>query len=231
MSISSDLRNFETNIIAFEESDDTYDFVETNYYRATNCKEYGCDYICRCSRIEDLSIESVNYNTIMNQVTQKIQDPIILYCIQQITYKSGIDVDSFEVVVCGGYYGEELQNPIFNHKDKACLIENYKKLLTMINSADQVKYILELEYGHILPALKKMNKVEIKNINPKEISLGNEDYHKKINLMNLKKYKEYQGIYGVCIQNKNNLRLIDGYHRVTAALQSKSDKIDVIVFS
>jgi hypothetical protein len=152
---------------------------------------------------------------------------IFNYCLYRLLVINKLyDTSSWEVNVCRGYYGEEVNG--VNLTD-----EVYNTLTAQIetlNSSskdDQIKFVLELEYGYVLDSLKDVS-FEIVDSQKKDLIAGNEVYRKKVQKGTYKKHNLPVGIY---LEDGNKFRLIDGYHRfVDLVCPSKdSDSFEVIV--
>ena len=77
---------------------------------------------------------------------------------------------------------------------------------------------LKNEYGYVLPQLEKVSKVEIKEINLEELNL-NSDRITSLQKENLLSYSNNP--LPIIVLKRNQLFLIDGYHRVANSLLEK----------
>lgn len=206
--------------------------AEIDYDTERNCFEAGCDSICRCSRIVNATIRTMNV-TYSNfefkkknpktdrMIKHKISD-IEAYCIGRlILAHGGRNVDSYEINTTQGYYDEEAY-VTFNNKIQ--LTEDVEKLVNMKKDIDKVFFVLEKEYSFIADIIKTCTNVDIINIKPSSIqpSTGS---------MMLKRQESYvfdiyEGdIVGIV---KDGHLLVDGNHRYsyirTHNLQDKNFK-------
>lgn len=189
------------------------------YSSSTNCEEYGCSVegICRCSTIKDAKVtevgDIVSYFVKLNDFDR--------YCIDRLLVARKIwDTDNWEVRVCGGYYGQEIEGVFLRNAEK---IENEVTELLKLSDSDKIKYVLNLEYGYILDVLENKT-FEICEVNKTDIVFGQEGHYKKLNKDIVEKYQNYELPRGVCVWDDLKYRVIDGYHRISAC-QDKKIKI------
>ena len=196
--------------------------IEYEYDTSRNCDENGCDSICRCSKIYDAHVTSVNLNDIVNHIidsgykkrhliSDKIEQPDLTffkYCIHRLAVIHQIYLpDSWLVKTCKGYYGEEIDGADLNNDDfKNDVCEIYKLTLN-----ERVEYVLKKEYGFLLDSLKDKAFFERK-VQVSDLIVRNETYRKKIKPGTYmdENYSEPIGIY---LKDGLKYRLIDGYHR------------------
>jgi len=209
-----------------------------NYDNEYHCDEHSCDNegICRCSTIENARIEYVDIkrivdeiytlyfdnskstkrHNIINSILYGVGKEIDIYTIDRIVRAHKIwKSDNWDISIEGGYYGEEfgdikiidsLAKRIERDLDSAFDIEDLDK---------RIEFILNIEYGYILPELVN-SKYEIIEIKKSDIIFGSDTHYKKIQTENLEHYsnKNYSGIRGIVKEKDGKFRLIDGYHRV-----------------
>ena len=222
-----------------------YDY-DTNRY----CSEHGCDDegICRCSSIENAEVISIripslvneiyaNYfdntlstkrnstiNTILGGVTKEID----LYTIDRILrINKAYEPTNWEVQVCGGYYGQEIDDIILEDSVARKIEDELEMAFDLIDLTERVEYLLKLEYGHILPTLQGL-KYSIEMVERDSIIFGSDEHYRKVNTENIDHYsdKNYSGIRGVAIFKDGRFRLIDGYHRSST---SENIKIQLLI--
>lgn len=220
--------------------------VEIEYDRETSCEENGCDIICRCSRIVDSKIESIDINSIiesiyneyfdkseqtkrdlkLNSILNGVDKNIDLYTIDRVLRINRIwDKENWEINISNGYYGEEV-NSVILCKNVAEKIENQlDEALFIDNLSKRTEYLLNLEYGYILPELIGKN-YKLETIKKEDIIFGSDSHYRKIQTEDLEHYsdKNYSNIRGVVSQKDDKYKLIDGYHRCFS-----TKKADVLV--
>lgn len=212
------------------------DGVEYDYdhYRPCSNGSDCCDNdMCRCGIIKDAKVTSINPVKITAALTAGIQNEVLAYCVDRVVVNSGIlDVDNWEVSVSRGYYGEEIDGVGPVSSVTSSLVKELTKLLDEDNESPykRIKIALEAEYGYLIPKLQNAEyAVMVVEVSPSVIQMGNDDYMRKVSKKTLEFYAEYKLPRGVCINNgRDAFRLIDGYHRVTSALQNKLDTIKII---
>lgn len=213
-----------------------YDY---NDYR--DCESYGCDEegICRCGTIDDAHVISVkippmvneiyeNYfdnslstkrNSTINTILGGVSKEIDIYTIDRILRINKVyEPSNWEVQVCGGYYGQEIDDVILDDSIAKKIEDQLDKAFSIIDLSERVEYLLMLEYGKILPELKD-SKYSVETHERDSIIFGSDEHYRKVNTKSLDHYsdKNYTGIRGVALYKVDKLRLIDGYHRSSAS--------------
>jgi hypothetical protein len=215
---------FNSSQIRYLTEDYTYDTVY-------DCDGYGCDSegICRCSRIENAKVNSVpDFKSSIKYFFKK-QSELEQHCIERVLNAMGIyDASNWEVLTCGGYYGEEINGFSFNDSHKA--IQKLDVLLALKEDYEKVNFILNLEYGYLLDSIKDKTDWKIKTVLVENVRHGNKDYYQKLNQSKVEDYSkklESDDIICICKQVDDQYVLIDGYHRFTS-LDASVKKIKII---
>lgn len=210
-------------------TDLSYSGIEYDYERS------GCichDWPCRCTVILNTWIENININKIMTELLRnhfKNNDltEIDLYCFDRICRVNDIwDEGSYEIEVCPGYYGEEINGVFFDNEEM--VVSEFEKLLTLNSDVDKIKYILELEYGYIIESISDCNNVSIIDCDPALVISPQKEYYHKLEKDVVESYKDYKIPCAVCKKNGDKYFIIDGYHRVAANKDKESIEIIVI---
>lgn len=217
-----------------------YSGVDCDYDYIYDCESYGCDSICRCGSIQNTSIDKVDIPTIVERIYQeyigtndlvtqrdnKLKSILFgtgkeldIYTIDRVVRKFKLyDEYSWEIDVCGGYYGDEL-NSISIVSNIAQRIQDELNIAFSIDELNgRIEYLLGLEYGTLLPELENCN-YEIVELNKSDVVFGSTNHYDKVKLKDLTHYEEksYDGIRGVVLEKDGKLRVIDGYHRIHTA--------------
>jgi hypothetical protein len=216
-----------------------YRCVDIDYHTEYDCENNGCndEGICRCGSIYDAVVTNVDISQMVNLIYDELFDSSTVLGkredkLNQLLYGIGEDInrytidrvlrkykiwepDNFDVEVCGGYYGQEIEGTfiIKNISDK---IETELDIAFSIEDlSGRVEYLLGLEYGSLLPELENCQ-YEIIELDKSEINFGAIEHHSKVKKKDLEFYsdKNYKGIRGVVTFSRGKYRLIDGYHRV-----------------
>lgn len=195
-------------------------------YERTWCKG-DCDGICRCTEITDTKItEDINLYVLTNNlaINKKKWQEIDYYGVERILrFYEAYDPNYWDIAVQGGYYGEEIGRVEFENREIQSDIDyDIRSFLKLKNMNKKVEFLIGLEYQHLLEEDKNKNwSIEIVNFD--DIKVGNNEYKKKI------KDSEYEVNldYPICLC-RNDLRLIDGYHRCASALKQNAQKVKVI---
>jgi hypothetical protein len=216
-----------------------YRCVDIDYHTEYDCENNSCndEGICRCGSIYDAVVTDVNISQMvnliydelfdsstilgkredkLNQLLYGIGEDINRYTIDRILRKYKVwDPNYYEIEVCGGYYGQEIDG-VFIIKNISDKIEEELEIAFSIDDlAGRVEYLLGLEYGSLLPDLEHCQ-YEIIEIDKTEINFGSISHHSKVKKKDLEFYsdKNYKGIRGLVKFVDGKYRLIDGYHRV-----------------
>ena len=222
-----------------------YDY---NDYR--DCSAYGCDEegICRCGTIENAHVISVNIpnmvneiytnyfddtlatkrNSTINSILGGVSKEIDIYTIDRILrINKAYEPTNWEVQVCGGYYGQEIDDIILDDSIAVKIEQQLDKAFDIIDLTERIEYLLELEYGSILPALQG-RQYSIETVERDSIIFGSDEHYRKVNTKNLDHYsdKNYTGIRGIALVKDDRYRLIDGYHRSST---SENIKIRLLI--
>lgn len=215
-----------------------YSGVDIDYDIERHCDEHGCheDGICRCSTIENTRVEKINiydiYNSIIHRGSRQrvelnfeFDDQFINYCIYRLLITNKVYNESnWEINTCGGYYGEEILRIYFCDTEK---VSKQIDTLYNVSTQDRIRRILEMEYGFILDSLKGKKFVE-KEIDTKDIIVGNDTYRKKIDVGLYSNYPKDLPI-GIYLKQNDKYRLIDGYHRYVDLVEGKKLKTVKII--
>lgn len=224
----------------WEFPEDQWKWVGLDYdYDRTKCVcTFEYDSYCRCSQIINGRINDLNIDSICNHIFDSykkertslkkfnegiyIEYPDILfkYCIDRILrINKCYDKDNWELVIIGGYYGEEVSGL---RMDNYSLVKDQIEKCYKLSDNERIPYILELEYGYLRDDL--VNKEwKLAKVNSKDLKMPNKDHYAKISNF----YKEYDLPLGVYLQDGDKYRLVDGYHRFP--LRFTQDKCSIIV--
>lgn len=212
-----------------------------DYSTERDCESYGCDSICRCSKIIDPKIEKTSNITSsiveIRKLTQKgkrnnwyayTPTTIESYCIDRLfrLYKL-YETVYYDVLVSGGYYGEEISG--VDHQNFSDFFNDLNNMLTFESDIEKVKLVLEREYAFLLPEVKKCSDACISSKNIKKLI----DTGSTIDRLSNMKTSNYE--YDVTGDQPIGVilgaRLIDGHHRVCAALKTKQENFNFIEIS
>ena len=235
-----------------ENIDFHYD-LDIFYDYSYNCEDCGCEEegICRCGIIENVEIKSVNipkvvesiytfyfgYDNLLKIREDKIKKILYgtdkefdLYTIDRIVRKYKIyDIDSWDVKVMNGYYGEEIDEVNISINIANRINKELENAFSIDELNLRVEYLLQLEYGKLLPELENC-KYEITKIDKIDIVFASKNHYDKVKKKDLTHYNEknFNGIRGIVIEKDNKLRVIDGYHRIHCATGSSIKVLKII---
>lgn len=205
--------------------------VEYDYSSVTHCDEENnpCDYMHRCSTIEDARVTHTNKERLGREIIGKTDDPIIAYCADRLicTNKDIGNPENYTVHVSGGYYGEEIDDVSYDMLGELCRL--VEQMLSQKTDDDRIKFVINQEYGYLLDSLKT-SKFSIEMLSPADVFIPNDTYEKKLNRDLIASYLQvFAENFPKAEKNSIHLRtplflvnekrkLIDGYHRHAAAL-------------
>jgi hypothetical protein len=205
----------------------TYGCVDTDYDYETHCDEDGCNDICRCRTISNARVTKVNVQGVLAKLVGERQIPEIdRYCAHRIlTINKVYSPDNWNVGVEGGYYGQEIGDVTLDSKVAEKIDRGLHEVWCLKSNRAKIEYVLELEYGCILEKLEGCT-YEIDVIGRSLLTFQQEHYI-RLDQEAVASYKDYDLPRGICLADGDRYRLIDGYHRVSGAIQTKPIKMIV----
>jgi hypothetical protein len=154
-------------------------------------------------------------NSTINNILGGVSKEIDIYTIDRILRINKVyEPTNWEVQVCGGYYGQEIDDIILDDSIARKVEDQLDKAFDIIDLTERIEYLLMLEYGELLPSLQGC-KYSVETVERDSIIFGSDEHYRKVNSKNLEHYsdKKYQGIRGIVLVKGDKFRLIDGYHR------------------
>ncbi len=226
-----------------------YSGVEYDYRTENSCVESGCDSICRCGVIVDECVIGVDVSILSNEIYNMYFDNSKLTkrnnTINSILYGTGEELDRYcidrilrshkvwlshnwDIVVEGGYYGQEIGHVRLESRVSSKIQDDINEVISINTNAGKVEFVLNLEYGYILPELDGCN-YEIVDIDVNSIIFGSIGQYKKVQSEKLEHYIDikYSGPRGVVKKDGDKYKIIDGYHRIYAAGLTNKNKVGV----
>ena len=226
--------------------------VDCQHYGEYSCEESGCqdEGICRCYRINNIEIISVNITRITEKIFSQLNeddsqhkrdktitnilfdydsDLVNKYCIHRIlTILKVWDVDNWNAEIQAGYYGDEIGDVLIKSELFDTISNHINQVLNLETLKSKIEYILKLEYGYILDSLKD-KEYSVIQVDVEDLDFGQDKHLKNVLHKNLEYYsdKEYlrDSIRGVAYYSQSKWRVVDGYHRLT---QTKFPKVRII---
>jgi hypothetical protein len=215
-----------------------YNGVYVDYGYTYDCENYGCDEegICRCGTINNEHIDSVdvslivkriydeffeqgkaaNRNNAINEVLYGIGKDIDIYTIDRILRSYKIwENDNWNIEVDGGYYGQEAGNVTIKETIADKIDEELWTVFSLPSLKEKIEYLLNVEYGKVLPELSNCNYESIV-IDKDDVIFGVEKHLNKVMKKDLDFYsdKNYSGLRGIVVKSGDKWRIVDGYHRI-----------------
>ena len=215
-----------------------YNGVYVDYGYTYDCENYGCDEegICRCGTINNEHIDSVdvslivkriydeffeqgkaaNRNNTINEVLYGIGKDIDIYTIDRILRSYKIwENENWDIEVEGGYYGQEAGNVTIKETIADKIDEELWTVFSLPSLKEKIEYLLNVEYGKVLPELSNCNYESIV-IDKDDVIFGVEKHLNKVMKKDLDFYsdKNYSGLRGIVVKSGDKWRIVDGYHRI-----------------
>lgn len=236
MSSNREYKNFKFDISYY-----SFDF---DYSTETDCGAYGCDSICRCSKIIDpkvektcnitsaiVGIEKISAKSKRKRWYSYVPTKMEAYCIDRLfrSYKL-YDSTYYDVLVSHGYYGEEIVG--IDHDNFSDFFNDLDTMLNFTNDIDKIKLILTREYAFLLPEVENCANVCIssRDVNQLINTGSTKDRLAGVKASQYFNY-EYDVIGDAPIGVILGARLIDGHHRICAALKTKQENFNFIEIS
>ncbi len=214
-----------------KQSWEKYNFFRGNVrcdYDRSGCDGRCDDYCCRCSKIINATVVSVDVDEMVKNLTNKSLFPILNYCVDRILRNHEIyDTNNFEVNVVSGYYGEETDGCSFDPSLLEKMVKDISDLKDL-SSIDKIKHVLKGEYGYLIPKVENCSAAQVIDIEPSKVIFPQGFYQNKIKSKDTDYYQNYD--LPRCVMDQHN-QIIDGYHRTTSAIQNNLKKIQTIVIN
>lgn len=212
-----------------------YSGVEYDYDSEYDCQENGCndDCACRCGTIVNTRVTNVDLPRIAEEIIRdrlgyRVEiDPLDTYCVERILrHHKAYEFGNYEVLTCGGYYGEEIDAVRLEKNESTMELE--RSLISFFNPrkpCKKIEFILDFEYDRVLPKLMG-REWTIESIDRDRLDMGSRGQLKMVKNQDVSMYKGWKLPLGIAISSGKRYRLIDGYHRVEA---SKGDTVLMVV--
>lgn len=207
--------------------EDLHDTVDVAYENGTDDCECGDDY-CRCSTIVNARVEDVPCDRLAEEIAPK--SLLVKYCVERILqhFKPLHDSSNWDIKVEGGYYGEELGEVKLNPE----VADSLSRLLLSLNDAsdnDIVETALQVEYGFVLSSLRDKTWT-VERVLLSNVDLGNKNHAEDLDEKRVTSYRLNKKIVSALVLKiGDKYRVIDGYHRITAAKRDKEQAVWVVV--
>ena len=226
-----------------------------DYNTEYSCEESGChvESICRCGRIIDARVESVDLSYLTNEIYDQLVpsnskskkrdsrisqllyggELVDKYCIYRILSINKVwNTDLWEVNTSGGYYGDEVDNVTLDISTLSKVSTQCSKLFEFTTLRDKLLYMIELEYGFVLDEIKDCD-FELVTIYKNHIDFKklNQNHIKNVKMEDLSHYSEdkYDLPRGIVRGEIDNYKIVDGFHRIIGAGDKKSFEVFRVV--
>lgn len=197
----------------------------------SNCTSecYNSDDYCRCTEITSATVESIDVNSILNNVKDLAYSDIQNYGLDRLLRYEVSNKEIYEADISGGYYGEELHGAMIESHALNNITNKLIEFASCKSDFDKVMYLLKNEYGYILDDILERNfkQANIKEIDSLEITY-NKEHYRRLDKSIIDQYKYYKEPRCIVYQKDGKYILVDGYHRLVSAKNNGKDKISVI---
>lgn len=225
-------KKYKTEEYSKTDSFGSYGLCEYDYSSHTepSGNYYGCITHIDRGWITNVNHSYIYYSSKDKNVIENIRD----YCLDRYIRRN-LTKESFEFVIHGGYYGDE-PGTRFNTNDA----EKFDRFIDSLNDqsitdSSLIESVLTDEYGFILDELKNKTWHFSKQLLTDVIPAAGMRHTSKTIIENYIKESsdvspdsDSLDLTCLCQKIKNQYRLIDGYHRYSAAKKLNQSKIITI---
>lgn len=191
--------------------------------------------ICRCRNIINTRIEDsyIDLTPISDKISKYILDGIEMYCIDRLLRICKVyDPNNWNIETRMGYYGGEVSSIKLDDKVVQEVMAAARELHDIKKNFKKILYVLVQEYGYLLDSLKDISDASIDKVNLSDILIGQSEHYKQLDREVIKSYYDHTLPIAICIAMcDDKYKLIDGYHRIAAAIQQKKRKIKIIIIN
>lgn len=227
-------------------SSDLKQFINFQINYSFSCCDKYCQDICRCAEIIDIEIQNLNLPMISrkiykdlyslneksyerrNKLTKLLEgydNKFQIYCLERILNCNKLyDICNWKYEVVLGYYGQELDKVYLQEEVVEAVEKQINQFLSLTKLKEKVQFLLNLEYGFVLPSLVDCE-YRIKQIPKEKIYFGQQSRYNKTKGDSIYIDREKNQIMGICLKEGDIYRVVDGYNRLS---QNKHKKIFII---
>lgn len=208
--------------------------IEADWGREYDCASYGCDDICRCGKIVDVTINSNKFPQFLDNFsdsTQMLDKALDFWFFKRHYTKLGYDP-----LIEGGYYGEELNE--FEVLANTELLAKVDQFNSLSSYAEKIKFLLTEEYGYVLPEVEKVENwtmepvllADIIQSSNTKLSSDQVEVYRSIYRLNLYTstedfQKNISHLAPLCLRKGKSYAIVDGRHRFQALIEPFENKI------
>lgn len=225
-----------------------YNCVHYDYNVERNCEGYGCDEICKCGKIIDVVVTSVDISELSEEIYWQLEptnkkskkrnsklanilysgDIVDRYCIHRILTAHKVWYEGYwNVGIESGYYGEEIGDITIDVNIITKISKDVDTMYKLPTLSDKIKYVVNLEYGYLNNTIQNAE-FELLSIYKNDIDFKklNQNHIKDIKSKDTYYYNDENYYYpkGIIKKSGDKYKIVDGFHRI---LTSNSKKIEV----
>jgi hypothetical protein len=162
-------------------------------------------------------------------------DDIERYVIERVLASSQLTADNFDVTTEPGHHGDEITGVYLNATSAAAIETDLRTILATASDSARIEALLTREYGHVLPALR--DRTWTLTWTPtSRLHFGATEHQANLHEPTFRRYRRQLTVVnrntpplGVCADAGTRLRVVDGYHRLTAARDNRIEAVPVLV--
>jgi hypothetical protein len=214
------------------------DYDDSGYH---SCERSGCDDegICRCYTITDVSIYNINLVELRKIIMKRIGNvrgkdlsfiiadtdtEMNAYCIDRILSKYKVYTsEAWEAEWNSDYYGESVNS--IKLVDSSEIEKRIHEVIAIDEDIDKLKYVLQMEYGNILPEVDGTELV-IETVSATDVVLSSTNRANTLDKSDTTFYEKFDLPRAVCYEKNGKYVAVDGHTRLTA---NKKETVKIIV--
>ena len=201
--------------------------MKLTFDRSYHCDEIGCGTSCYCSTIGNCKITSIDVSDIVGKIYSiyfddsdeskrdskinsifGISKEVDIYTIDRIVRHFKIwESHKWHISIIKKYYGEEIDKVSILSSVAKEIEDALENAFSIIDLKDRINFLLNLEYGYLLPELENNNYTLLK-VNKSELIFPVESNGERVEYYSDRNYFSIRGIV------TDKMRVIDGYHRL-----------------
>jgi hypothetical protein len=192
--------------------------VSVDYDDGTGYCTCPADDYCRCGTIVNTSIKYIRPYEAQYMVNTFVKGDDLEQLLAFMFFRHCLESDDFDVTVCGGDYGEEIDDVRLTDSGYE-KIARFNSYVEAENTQTLLVMVLAGHYGYVLPEILKYEKWELISVPTSKIMAS------KAGMAQVKSVgydywddRQYPSFYPGCLVVPccdDKLRIIDGFHRWT----------------
>lgn len=183
----------------------------------SHCTCPANDY-CRCGTIINTRVEQVGPHYAREMMNAFVKGDDLEKLLAFMFFRHCFDTDDFDVTVCGGYYGEEIDDVRLTDSGYE-KIARFNSYVETENTQALLAMVLAGHYGYVLPEVLKYEKWELISV-PVDKIVASKAGMGQVQSVGYDYWddRQFPSFYPGCLVVPccdDKLRIIDGFHRWT----------------